>query len=160
MLLSFESLLSSTTEHSANKDSQLFKGRNDCEDVYISFESLLDTTIRGNACKRVQSFAFHSQQYTAEAEALCTYLTAPLGAVPAKMASSPRAKMTMKMMKPCGVAGGSQKAITMATKPSTALAPTCHATTLLNWCQQQLSLNKNKKQILTLLCVLYRRDLS
>lgn len=52
-------------------------------------------------------------------------MTAPLGAVPAKMASSPTAKMAMNHTKPVLVAGGSQKATTMAMKPTTALQPVC-----------------------------------
>ena len=51
------------------------------------------------------------------------HMTDPLGAVPAKMASSPSAKMAMNHTKPVLVAGGSQKAATIAKKPMTALQP-------------------------------------
>ncbi len=51
------------------------------------------------------------------------YMTAPTGAVPAKIASSPTAKMSMNHTKPAVVAGGIQKAATIATKPTTALMP-------------------------------------
>lgn len=50
-------------------------------------------------------------------------MTAPQGAVPAKMASSPTAKMTMNHTKPALLAGGIQKAATIARKPTTALMP-------------------------------------
>lgn len=51
------------------------------------------------------------------------YMTAPLGAVPAKMASSPIAKMAMNQTNPAALAGGNQKAATMAKNPTTALHP-------------------------------------
>ncbi len=51
------------------------------------------------------------------------YMTAPTGAVPAKIASSPMAKMSMNHTKPVVVAGGIQKAATIAMKPTTALMP-------------------------------------
>ena len=51
------------------------------------------------------------------------YMTAPQGAVPAKMASSPTAKMTINHTKPALLAGGIQKAATIARKPTTALMP-------------------------------------
>ena len=52
-----------------------------------------------------------------------TDVTAPLGAVPANIASSPKAKMAMNHTKPVLVAGGNQKAATMAINPTTALHP-------------------------------------
>ena len=52
-------------------------------------------------------------------------MTAPTGAVPAKIASSPTAKMTMNHTNPVAVAGGNQKAATIATNPSAALIPAC-----------------------------------
>ncbi len=56
------------------------------------------------------------------------YMTAPTGAVPAKIASSPMAKMIMNHTKPVVVAGGTQKAATIATKPTTALMPAAQHT--------------------------------
>ncbi len=56
------------------------------------------------------------------------YMTAPTGAVPAKIASSPMAKMMMNHTKPVVVAGGIQKAATIATKPTTALMPAAQHT--------------------------------
>ena len=55
-------------------------------------------------------------------------MTAPTGAVPAKIASSPTAKMSMNQTKPVVVAGGIQKAATIATKPTTALMPAAQHT--------------------------------
>lgn len=56
------------------------------------------------------------------------YTTAPLAAVPAKMASSPMAKRAMNQTKPVALAGGSQKAAMTAKKPITAPQPVQHTT--------------------------------
>ena len=56
------------------------------------------------------------------------YMTAPTGAVPAKIASSPTAKISMNHTKPVADAGGIQKAATIATKPTTALMPAAQHT--------------------------------
>ena len=50
-------------------------------------------------------------------------MTAPLGAVPAKIASSPTAKMAMNHTNPLAFAGGNQNAATMVRNPITALHP-------------------------------------
>ncbi len=56
------------------------------------------------------------------------YTTAPLAAVPAKMASSPMPKRAMNQTKPVALAGGSQKAAMTAKKPITAPQPVQHTT--------------------------------